>query len=80
MTIKISQKIIDYFANPTSLLVAVNKMSAYMNLSQLDGAVLSISNDKKNSIEIDESELYDAVLTDGNLFELIAFYAMAVGE
>jgi len=80
MTIKISQKIIDYFENPTSLLVAVNKMSDYMNLSQMDGAVLSISDDEKSPIEIDESELYDTALIDEDLFELVAFYAMAVGE
>lgn len=80
MTVRIPKKLHDYFKSPKVLLVAVNNIAAYMNLSRLQSVCPSISYQNSVPIEVDEGELADELLKDETLFVLLAMYAMGVGE
>ena len=80
MTVRISKKVKDYFKSETSLVVAVNSIAQYMNLSELKGFEVSNSAVETALVEVDESELCDDLLKDERLFALVAVYAMGIGE
>jgi hypothetical protein len=82
MLINLDKKIVDYFKNSTKLVVSVNKISEYFNLSLIDklNIDMQFKQDETVSIEIDEMELDNDLLTKKQIFVLMSIYAMGVGE
>jgi hypothetical protein len=82
MQVKLNRKLVDYFKNSTKLIVSVNKISEYFDLSIVDKLNIDLQYKQGDIVfmEIDETELDNQLLRNEQIFSLMAIYAMGVGE
>jgi hypothetical protein len=82
MTITIEKDVADYFRNGRNLAIKANKVGEYFNLRKLSDINIKFDHNGNQTvlIEVDESELDNEYLKSENILNLMAIYAMGIGE